>query len=509
MIGVLPRRRSLLACLAAALVLLAGCGGTAAPADQGVRVALQFPPRAGYAFDADDGALLTKLGVAEPLVGLDPQGNPVPGLATSWAREGDGRTWRLALREGVVFHDGARLDSGAVVTALSYVLSRPTPPRSIADLGMRVEADGPGAVRVSTDAPDPVLPLRLSSGTTSVLSPAAYATGGQPSPQNTGTGPLRMTEIRGTQGATLLRHDAYWGPQAASSRVDVDYVTEPQTRELALRSGDVGFTEGLPETSRASLQADPDVRFVEYPSARTVLLQLNGSAPPFSDVRVRRAVATALDRTVLAEQVLGGSAAPASDLFGPAVPYGATTPPPPGDAAAAQALLAEAGYGPQNPLRVRLWTFPNRPELPVLASAIAAQLQPAGIAVDITIGDYAAQEPELLAGRFDMFINSRSYLSDFPDPAGVLDSDYTCNGSYNVDRWCDPAFDATVAGLGGIEDPARRAEVFRQAAATLTANAVNVPLVHPRNTAAERGVTGFTPDPLDLRPVLPTLAPVD
>lgn len=491
----------------AALLVLAGCS-TAAPAEQGVRVALQFPPRAGYAFDADDGALLTKLGVAEPLVGLDAQGNPVPGLATSWASEGDGRTWRFVLREGVVFHDGARLDSAAVVTALGYVLSRPTPPRSIADLGMRVEADGPGAVRVTTDAPDPVLPLRLSSGTTSVLSPAAYATGGQPSPQNTGTGPLRMTEIRGTQGATLLRHDAYWGPRAASAQVTVDYVTEPQTRELALRSGDVGFTEGLPETSRASLQADPEVRFAEYPSARTVLLQLNGSAPPFSDVRVRRAVATALDRTVLADQVLGGSAAPASDLFGPAVPYGATTPPPAGDVPAAQALLAEAGYGPQNPLRVRLWTFPNRPELPVLASAIAAQLAPAGIAVDITVGDYAAQEPELLAGRFDMFINSRSYLSDFPDPAGVLDSDYTCDGSYNIDRYCNPAFDATVAGLAAVPDPGQRADVFRAAAATLTADAVNVPLVHPQNTAAERGVTGFTPDPLDLRPVLPALAPV-
>ncbi|TDQ62556.1 peptide/nickel transport system substrate-binding protein [Actinomycetospora succinea] len=503
--------RSLVLALAA-LLILAGCG-TTAPADQGVRVALQFPPRAGYAFDADDGGLLTKLGVAEPLVGLDPQGSAVPGLATSWAREGDGRTWRFVLREGVVFHDGARLDSGAVVTALTSVLSRPTPPRSIADLGMRVEADGPGAVRVSTDAPDPVLPLRLSSGTTSVLSPAAYAaassSGGQPSPQDTGTGPLRMTEIRGTQGATLLRHDGYWGPRAASSQVTVDYVTEPQTRELALRSGDVGFAEGLPETSRASLQADPDVTFSEYPSARTVLLQLNGSAAPFDDVRVRRAVTAALDRTALADQVLGGSAAPAADLFGPAVPYGMTTPPPDGDVPAAQALLAEAGYGPANPLRVRLWTFPNRPELPVLASAIAAQLEPAGIAVDITVGDYAAQEPELLAGRYDMFINSRSYLSDFPDPAGVLDSDYTCDGSYNIDRFCDPAFDATVAGLGALSDPAQRAEVFRAAAATLTANAVNVPLVHPQNTAAQRGVTGFTPDPLDLRPVLPTLAPTD
>lgn len=485
-------------------LLLSACGG--APAgDGGVAVALQFPPRAGYAFDADDGGLLTKLGVAEPLVGLDPRGDPVPGLATAWTR--DGATWRFTLREGVRFHDGARLDANAVVTALTYVLGRPAPPRAITDIGLQVAAEGPMTVRATTTVPDPVLPLRLSSGTTSILSPAAYATGQQPSPVGTATGPLRMTEVRGTEGATLERFNGYWGERARAARVDVRYVTDPQTRELALRSGDVGFTEGLPETSRAGLTADPSVTFAEFPAARTILLQLNQSAPPFADVRVRRAVTAALDRNVLANQVLGGSAVAASDLFGPAVPYGSTQAPPAADVPGARALLAQAGYTERTPLRVRLWTFPNRPELPVLAQAIAAQLQAAGIATEITVGQYDAQEPEVLAGRFDMFLNSRSYLSDFPDAAGTLASDYTCGGSYAIDHYCSPAFDALVAQLGAATDLAVRSRLSRQAAAMLVGDAVGVPVVHPRNTAAERGVTGFVPDPLDLRPVLPALAP--
>ena len=486
-------------------LLLSACGGAPPSGDGGIAVALQFPPRAGYAFDADDGALLTKLGVAEPLVALDPAGNPVPGLATSWTQEGT--SWRFALREGVTFHDGAPLTADAVATALTYVLGRPAPPRAIKGIGLQVTADGPTTVRATTTAPDPVLPLRLSSGTTSVLSPAAYATGAQPSPVDTGTGPLRMTEIRGTEGATLVRNDAYYGEKARSAQVDVRYVTDPQTRELALRSGDVGFTEGLPETSRAGLEADPSVTFTQFPSARTILLQLNQSAPPFADPRVRQAVTAALDRNVLANQVLGGSAVPASDLFGPAVPYGSTQAPPAADVAGARALLAQAGFGPTNPLRVRLWTFPNRPELPVLAQAIASQLQAVGVATDITVGEYDAQEPEVLAGRFDMFLNSRSYLSDFPDAASTLSSDYTCGGSYAIDQYCSPAFDALVAQLGTVTDPAARAQLYRQAASTLVTDAVGVPIVHPRNTAAEKGVTGFVPDPLDLRPVLPVLAP--
>ncbi|MCD2189831.1 ABC transporter substrate-binding protein [Actinomycetospora soli] len=484
-------------------LLLSACGGSPA-GEGGTAVALQFPPRAGYAFDADDGGLLTKLGVAEPLVALDPRGNPVPGLATSWAQ--DGTTWRFALREGVRFHDGAALDANAVVTALTYVLGRPAPPRAITDIGLQVAADGPMTVRATTTAPDPVLPLRLSSGSTSILSPAAYRGGGQPSPVNTATGPLRMTEARGTEGATLERFDGYWGERARSARVDVRYVGDPQTRELALRSGDVGYTEGLPETSRAGLRADPSVTFSEFPSARTILLQLNQSAAPFADVRVRRAVTAALDRNVLA-QALGGAAAPASDLFGPAVPYGSTQAPPPADVPAARALLAEAGHGPQNPLRVRLWTFPNRPELPVLAQAIAAQLQAAGITTDITVGEYDAQEPEVLAGRYDMFLNSRSYLSDYPDAASTLTSDYTSGGAYAIDRYRSPAFDALMAQLGAVTDTDARARIYRQAAAMLVTDAVGVPIVHPRNTAVEKGVTGFVADPLDLRPVLPALAP--
>jgi peptide/nickel transport system substrate-binding protein len=488
-------------------LLLSACGGGAPSADGDgtVAVALQFPPRAGYAFDADDGGLLTKLGVAEPLVALDPQGNAVPGLATSWTQ--DGTSWRFTLRDGVTFHDGARLDANAVVTALTHVLGRPAPPRAITDIGLQVAAEGPMTVRATTTAPDPVLPLRLSSGATSILSPAAYGTGQQPSPVNTATGPLRMTEIRGSEGATLMRFDGYRGERARAARVDVRYVTDPQTRELALRAGDVGFAEGLPETSRAGLAADPSVTFSEFPSARTILLQLNQSAPPFADVRVRKAVTAALDRNVLANQVLGGSALPASDLFGPAVPYGSTQAPPPADAPGAQALLAQAGYGPQNPLRVRLWTFPNRPELPVLAQAIASQLQAAGVTTDITIGEYDAQEPEVLAGRYDMFLNSRSYLSDYPDAASTLTSDYTSGGSYGIDQYRSPAFDALVAQLGTVTDTAARAQIYRQAAAMLVTDAVGVPIVHPRNTAAEKGVTGFVPDPLDLRPVLPTLAP--
>ncbi|MEU6699272.1 ABC transporter substrate-binding protein [Pseudonocardia sp. NPDC046786] len=497
-----------LAALTTAAALLAGCGspsggGTPDPAGA-LTVALQFPPRSDYAFDADDGKLLSYLGVAETLTTVDDEAAAAPGLATGWEQDGD--TWRFTLRPGVAFHDGTPLTPEVVVTALRHVAGVEAPPRSIRGIGFEIEADGADAVRISTAEPDPVMPLRMSSGNLAILAPAAYAGGGAPDYLRTGTGPLVLDAVNGVESAELLRNDDYWGEPAGAARITVRYVEDPQARALAVQAGDVQFAEGLPAAQLEQVRS-AGAEVVAYEGARTVPLQLNQSRAPFDDVRVRRAVTEAIDRPVLAGQVLAGSARPAADLFGPAVPWGATEPPAGADAERARTLLAEAGYGPENPLTVQLWTFPNRPELPTLANAVQAMLGEAGIRVEVTVGNYEAQEPEVLAGQYDMFLNSRSYLSDFPDAASTLTSDYTCAGSYAIDQYCSPAYDALVERLNGTVDPAQRRQLFAEAAGMLTADAVGVMLVHPLNTAVLRGATGFTPDPLQVRPVLPQLIP--
>ncbi|MEQ3550295.1 ABC transporter substrate-binding protein [Pseudonocardia nematodicida] len=504
----LPTLRRRLPVVALALVL-AGCGaapggGDGPDLDGELAVALQFPPRSDYAFDADDGARLQSLGAVETLTTVDDEARPAPLLATQWEQDGD--AWRFTLRPDVTFHDGTPLTPDAVVTALSYVAGVEAPPRAIADIGFAIEADGPDAVRITTTEPDPVMPLRLSSGNLGILAPAAYAGGGAPDYLRSGTGPLVLTEVDGAASAQLTRFDGYWGEPAGAARVTVRYVEDPQARALAVQAGDVQFAEGLPGAQLEQVRS-AGAEVIEYAGARTVPLQLNQSAEPFSDVRVRRAVTAAIDRPVLAGQVLAGGAAPAADLFGTAVPWGATAPPPGADVEQARRLLTEAGYGPENPLTVRLWTFPNRPELPTLANAIQAMLAEAGVRVEVTVGSYEAQEPDVLAGDYDMFLNSRSYLSDFPDAASTLTSDYTCDGSYAIDQYCDPDYDALIAELNRTADPEQRQRMFTEAAGLLTEDAVGVMLVHPLNTAVLRGATGFVPDPLQIRPVLPQLTP--
>ncbi|MEJ8279745.1 ABC transporter substrate-binding protein [Pseudonocardia spirodelae] len=509
---VASRRRSPVraaAALLACVAVLTACGGTGGGTgrvvpDGRVTIAMAFGPSAGYAVDTDDAFVLSQLGVTESLVASGPDGRPRPALATAWAQQADPRTWRFELRPGVSFQNGEPLTGQAAAEALNRVAGVAAPPRAVRGIGLRAAADGTGAVRVTTTAADPILPLRLSGASTAILAPSAYRST-PPSVQGTGTGPMTVTEVNGTQSVTLARNDRYWGERPLLAGVTANFVPDPAARALALRAGDADIAQELPESAALEFTGDEYVNQT-VAAPRTASLILNQSRAPFSDIRVRQAVAAALDRTALGEQALAGSAVPASELFGPAVAWGSQDAPPPADPARARQLLAEAGHGPGNPLRVELGTYGARAELPTLATAVQEMLRAAGIEATVRIGDYDAREPQLLAGDVDMYLLSRSYLLDVPDAGATLTSDYTCQGSYNLNHYCSPQFDALLAPLATETDPAARQKVFTEASARLTADVVGIPLVHTNAGGVGHRVTGYTVDPLAKTLVVPGLA---
>ncbi|MET0190078.1 MAG: ABC transporter substrate-binding protein [Pseudonocardia sediminis] len=493
------RRRVGVVLTCAALGLVTACGGGGAGSgtvvpDAQLTIAMQFAPGAGYGIDTDDALVVSQLGVSESLVASGADGVARPSLATEWSQT-DPRTWRFVLRPNVTFQDGTPLNPAAVVKALTWVAGVSAPPRAIKGIGLTAAADGADAVTVSTTAPDPILPLRLSSSNTAILAPSAYASN-PPKVQDTGTGPMRITAVNGTQSATLARFDGYWGGRPQLAGVTANYVSDPAARALSLRAGDVDIAQELPESSALEFTESNGFVNQTVASPRTDSLLLSQSAPPFRDIRVRQAITKAIDRTALGEQALAGSAVPASELFGPAVAWGSQERPPAPDVEGAKALLAQAGYGPQNPLRVSLGTYANRAELPTLATAVQGMLRAAGVEATIQVADYDAKEPDLLAGRYQMYLLSRSYLLDVPDAGATLTSDYSCQGSYNINRYCSQAFDALIAPLATTTDPAARQEIFKRAAAQLNTDAVGVPLVHTQANGVGSKVTGYTVDPL-------------
>jgi peptide/nickel transport system substrate-binding protein len=457
-------------------------------------------PRANWGLETDDATLLVKLGVLETLVLVTFDGELEPGLAESWEQV-DEVTWAFTLRDDVRFHDGEPLTAAAVATALESVTSTATPPRALPEgLIDRFEADGDLRLVVHTAEPDALLPLRFTAPGSGILSPNAYGGGETPDPFGTGTGPFVLVEEVRDQFLRLERNDDYWGGNVALAEVEARMVPDGGIRAGMVQSGEVDIAYDIPIPQLPVLETVPDVRLESRELARTQTLIFNNGSDVLADARVRQAILHAIDTQVIADSVLEGAASPAAGPF----PHwqewaNDSLSPYEHDVARAQQLLADAGYE-EGELSLTLTTYPERADLPDLAVAIQGMLSQVGVNVDTRVLEYAAVEPQLYDGDFDLFLLSRSQLFDMYDPIGYLDADYTCEGGYNLSHFCSEAVDAMIEEAANTADEAARWSLYSEASTILHEEAVNGFLVHPQQLAAVReDVRNFRIHPLDNR----------
>ncbi|MDG9715890.1 ABC transporter substrate-binding protein [Streptomyces sp. DH24] len=486
-----PRAPRLLAALLLT-PLLAGCfssGGGTTPDDGGgdgsrLRVALAFPPAERLSPYGADATILSRLGVTEGLTALDANGAAAPALAQSWRRTGD-RTWEFTLRDAV-FQDGTDVTPAAVAGSLTRAAGAKPVPAALSGVTLTARPDGDRRVRVSTAAPDPVLPLRLAGPSLAILAPKAYGDGGRVDVVGTGTGPFELTEVNGTTSATLDRFDDYWGGRAQASGIDARFIADGTARTNALRTGQTDIAEAVPVAQAASLGKDTRR---ETATTRTTSLLLNASSGAFEDPALRAAARAAVDPAALADGVYEGHADPGAGIYGPAVTWaeGKRVEP-----AGRAKPAAPAGR------TVTLATYDNRPELLEVAQVLKQQLEKAGFKVRLDVREYSRMEGDALAGKFDAVVLARNTLVDTGDPVAVLAGDYTCDGGYNLARLCDERVDRAVAKAEATADTARRQDAAMAAEAAILGTDAVVPLVHQRVvTGVAASVRGVLLDPYE------------
>ncbi|WP_449349161.1 ABC transporter substrate-binding protein [Streptomyces shaanxiensis] len=462
------RRRHLLGALLLTPVLTAcfassGDDSPSAASDGSrLRVALAFPPAENLSPYGADATLLSRLGVTEGLTALDANGAAAPALAESWRREND-RSWLFTLREAT-FQDGSDVTPAAVAAALTHATEAKPAPAALSGVTLTAEPAG-DAVRITTKTSDPVLPLRLSSPNLAVFAAKAYSRDGV-DPVGTATGPFELTKVTGSTSAALDRFDDYWGGRAQAPGIDARFIADGTARANALRTGQVDIAEAIPVAQAASLDK---ATLEETATTRTTSLQLNTKSGPFKDPKLRAAARAAVDGSALVKGVFEGYADPGAGIYGPAVTWAAgKRVEPTGRAAAAR----------PNGTAVTLATYDNRPELPEVAQVLQQQLQKAGFKVTLEVREYSRLESDALAGKFDAFIGARNSLVDTGDPVGVLASDYTCDGGYNLARLCDQKVDKAVAEADEATDTSRRQDAAMRAEAAILGTDAVVPLAH-------------------------------
>jgi peptide/nickel transport system substrate-binding protein len=420
-------------------------------------------PRLGWTIDTDDAFSMSYIGVLETLVKVDYDGFMVPCLAESWTQVTD-TTWQFTLRQGVTFTNGEPFNAAAVVNALNYIKNSPTPPRGItADTFLSIEATDDYTVVITTATFDALVPNRLTSPNTGILAPSAYtAASGPVNPFNTGTGPFILTNEIPDQSLTVVKNSNYWGGNVNLDEVTILYVPDVQIRAGMLQTGEIDIDIHVPVEQLPILAQDSSISILRMQTPRTTTLSLNMSRPPFNDLRMRQAVAYAIDREAIVIATLEGIATPG---VGPISPPEAWVNPDlagyPYNPDMARQLLAEAGYA-EGELTVGLWTYPDRPYLPTSAVAIQGMLADVGINVEVRVAQYDPMIPDVTAGNFDMFLASRNHVLDNFDPEGFFSSDYTCTGSYNLNLFCDPQYDTLLAEARTLTDVEARYAIYRQ-----------------------------------------------
>jgi peptide/nickel transport system substrate-binding protein len=457
----------------------------------------QIPPAAAWAPETDDAHALTRAGCLETLLKIGYETELEPMLATEWEQV-DPTTWAFTLREDVQFQNGTPLDAEAVAGALNHLLEVETPARAFnADVVSSVTATDESTVEVKTPNADPLLPLRVANPNTGILAPEAY-TGKKIDIFGTCTGPFEVTDEATGQSLTLEANYDYWGGDVTLDSAEVRFIVDGATRATQLQTGEAQIARGIPAASVATVEGDSNLTIEEYPIARSTVLLLNNEQPPFDDPLVRQALRYALDTQAIVDSIYEGVGEPAVGPFAPESPWAPEGAEPVSqDLDEARSLFDQAGVDPES-ISIAVLAYNDRPEFADLAAVIQSQLGELGIDVEVKPGEYAAMEPDLLSGNFDAALLSRGYLVDVADPGGYLLSDWTCEGGYNIARYCDPATDQAIQDAALVEDVDTRNEAYGEIAASLQDDAASVWLLHEAAIwGTQADVEGFEPHPLD------------
>ncbi|WP_370268254.1 ABC transporter substrate-binding protein [Nioella sp.] len=446
------------------------------------------------------GYIFTRMGIAETLVNADAQGRLTPGLATGWSVSEDGLSWTFTLREGVLFHDGSAMTADAVVNALEIARAKPGPLGSLPLTGIMA---GEGSVTLTLSEPLAALPAFLAEFRTQILAPASYAADGT-GVAVIGTGPYRITAMEPPLSLDAEAFDGYWGAAPHIAQVSYSGVSRVETRALMAESGEAEFVFGLDPASVSRLRQVDGVEVLSVAIPRTLLLKVNAAHPFLSDVEARRALSLAIDRAGIAAAVLRYPEG-ATQLFPPSVAgwHDPELAPLAHDLDEARALLADLGWerGSDGILTrdgarfaLTLTTYPDRPELPLVAAVLEQQFRAIGVELTLNTTNSSEIPSGHQNGTLELGLIARNFAL-IPDPIGTVMSDYVGNGDWGAMNWTNEAFATLVQGIARGEGGE---EARAQAAAILQDDLPIIPIAWYRQTlAVSDAVTGTSIDPFE------------
>lgn len=362
-----------------------------------------WDPAAGFGLVDEQVASL----VHDSLLAFDEDGEIGPGLATDWEVTSDASV-RLTLREGVTFHDGSPLTAEDVKASIDRLGEGTLAQSMVVTPGIRVEIHSPTDVEVISPEPFGVMLSSLAFikilPKANIDEPSNFGAGAL------GTGPYRFVSYRGND-VVLEANPDYWGGAPGIETVIFRYIEDAQARINALLSGQVDILTRVSSEDLARVEGNDTfhVNSQTPPAQIVAIYQHNG---PMGDVKLRQAIAHAIDREGIAASIMQGanpvgfSSLPTSSSF-----YEALEPRFEFDLDRARELLAESEYADGVTLRMATSTLvPNQIEIDLV---IAASLQAIGINVEVERLEVGAFRTSY--NQYDISLNTLAIFNYDPD----------------------------------------------------------------------------------------------
>jgi ABC-type transport system substrate-binding protein len=446
--------------------------------------ALTLDPAHG-GFTLFPGGVQVGLCLYDGLLTFDANLRPVPQLAVSYTMAPNLMSCTLRLRPHLRFHDDTPLDAAAAKLNLERLMNPQLNPtnRVLGDKLAAIDAPNAETIIIHTSAPYQQLPHALAHPSGVLVSPAAIAGFGDAkiSAHPVGAGPYRLASFTPAEEVVLEPFEAYWGGRPRLGHLRFKTVDEATDRLAALRRNDFQVIDTVPASRAGELQQDMAVTVTALAGLRTGGVAINMTRGPLMDLRVRRALNLAVSLPQIVDQIFFGYAsvpnAPLAFAADGYAPVGQLV----CDPAAALALLAQAGYGPNNPLALTLFAPGDKSDanallLDLVAGALRQvhvaltvrkiaggaywdelRLAPAGLKWDLALFGF---QPENASGLHHLNMMFRS------NPPGEAIPGAWNIGQYRnpeVDRLLDAAGNAATQAMFGTSMRAAQALIWRDA----------------------------------------------
>lgn len=416
-----------------------------------------------------------------------------PHLIKSYKLAPDGLSMEFEVRDDVLFHDGSKMTAADIRYTFFERIQKQHKVDTIRSWGevTDIEVLSPTKGVFKFKQPKVTAPQWLGFLGSFVV-PRDYMEKVGPDAfreKPIGTGPYKLVEYQLNSRIVLERNDQYWGPKPKIKRVIYDIVKDPAARVAAVQSGQADLAVAVPVREASRLNKIAGLAGEMTPITRLILVHLRNDMA-FTDMNVRLAVHHAVDKAAISKAFYEGAAVPLSTLSTPGTPAFDANYKFAYDPKKAAELLAKSGFGPKNPVKLKLATtnghFPSDYEI---ARAMVAMWKKVGIEVEIEVIEYAKYF-ELNRGGKLPELTLYSWDNATGDPE--ITAGYLLHPKKPFGPWKGPEVGEKVVALETVVDYQKRVAGYRELERFALETGATMPLLQSVMTVVKKKNLAYT-----------------